>query len=145
MSNLIASLLPVNSIPKVINQNIIILGILEDSKTKASFQVEDLGSEDQHDLLIRAIIDNNHELVEKLLQYDFDVDFEYRSKGQNENNFNAVDKAWQIFSSTNNQTVKEACNKIMLSLIYANSKFPRGFEYGKASMELQALVNYLRI
>ena len=86
-----------------------------------------------------AVQENNCEMVQKLLEYGFHVDCE------DTNGRNAVEFAWINYTDeTSDDEGRSKANTIIINLLKLNSRFPAkkvGFEYKKASPEVQEFIN----
>lgn len=100
-------------------------------------KLETLMNEKDQNLLILAAKDNCNEVVQNLLDCDFDVDDE------DTEHLNAMDHAWSLFidaKKTKNNKAQDQSNKIMISLLNANSKFPSKnvkFDFKKCPKNVQ--------
>jgi len=109
--------------------------------------VEDIGTSDDQNLLFLSIVSNCYDDVEKLCKYNFEVDYKFETKdttGQ-QKRFSAIDKAWDKFVNSNNVNGSNTSNKIILSLLNANSKLPVGFDKSRASPEVQKFIEMSEI
>lgn len=97
-------------------------------------EVINIGDEEYfQDLLMLAALDARSDVVNILLKHDFNVDHEDR------NSLNAIDYAWIKYYNARDANIKAKSNEVILSLLKANSKFPRaGFKYESASNEVQS-------
>ncbi|XP_070500742.1 uncharacterized protein [Chironomus tepperi] len=114
-------------------------GILKSSAGKKIYGVQDLGNIDGHNLLIKAVTDNNAVLVSKLLKYHFDLDFEFEYSENKK--LNAIDKAWEAYVHSTDKVTKSICSQIMLNLLKANSKFPYEFNYDIACDDIKDFID----
>ncbi|KAL7013547.1 hypothetical protein ACKWTF_015459 [Chironomus riparius] len=107
--------------------------------TKEKIKIQELGNESGCNLLMIAVQENNCKMVQKLLEYGFHVDCE------DTNGRNAAEFAWINFTDeTSDNEGRSKANKIIMSLLRLNSRFPAkkvGFEYKKASPEVQEFIN----
>ncbi|KAL7027067.1 hypothetical protein ACKWTF_005287 [Chironomus riparius] len=99
-----------------------------------------IGNKDGHNLLSIAVIQNNHETVEKLLfKYEFDVDYEIEEI--NNKKISIIDLAWRTFTNCQEENVKISNSNIIFSLLIRDAKFPQNFNCEIASAEIQKLVD----
>ncbi|KAL7014345.1 hypothetical protein ACKWTF_015871 [Chironomus riparius] len=108
-------------------------GIPSIFKNKKNLNVKDLKDKNDLNLLILAVIRNQIDIVDKLLKYDFDLDYEVTINPETEVNFTAIDKAWDIFSKSIIEENKVNSSQIIISLLNANSRLPKVFNYDTAS------------
>jgi len=105
-------------------------GILKSSKNKHKLDILDIGSQDGRNLLLIACEKNDLSVVEKLLQLNFDVDYEDDDK------FIAIEIAWDNFvKNDSNKVQREISEKIMITLLSDNSMFPRKISNRKCKIE----------
>lgn len=99
----------------------------------------DLHTKNDHNLIIKAVIENHdNKLIDGLLKHEFDLDHKFVvNLDGTEQCFTAIDKAWENYLHADNEDSKEVSNKIILSLLNANSKFPEKFDFSTASQEVQ--------
>jgi len=95
-------------------------GVLKSSANKNELNIHDIGSQDGRNLLLIACENNDLNLVEKLLELNFDIDYE------DDDNFMAIEIAWDNFvKNDSNKVQRDISEKIMITLLSANSMFPR--------------------
>jgi len=90
---------------------------------------------------MKPITSKKLDLVEKLLAHDYDVNEEFGSEDENKPDFIYIDLLWKEYSKHQQFDVKSKCNKMILILLQADSKFPKGFDYEKSSQEVKHFVN----
>ncbi|KAL7014396.1 hypothetical protein ACKWTF_015903 [Chironomus riparius] len=105
-------------------------GILSKSQERRNLNLQDIGNENEQNLLMLASIDNRDDVVAELLKHDFDVDDEDSEE------HNAIEKAWMNCTNASNLEIKEKSCKIILSLLKNNSKYPKKFDF-KMKNELE--------
>ncbi|CAG9811647.1 unnamed protein product [Chironomus riparius] len=122
-------------------------GILSGSVTNEFYSLEDLGTSNGFNLLFLSVLNNCHEDVEKLCKYNFEIDQEFTIEDESlqTKSFSAIDKAWDNFVNAKDTNVKDASNKIIMSLLNVNSKIPKGFESSTASDEVRNFVKAAKI
>lgn len=118
------------------------VAILTDSVTKHFYNIEDLGTADNYNLLFVSVLNSCYEDVKRLCAYNFKIDQKFKVKNQNgqTKKFSAIDMAWNNSIDPRFIGNKYANNKIILCLLNANSKLPKGFNKAKASSEVQSFV-----
>lgn len=84
-----------------------------------------------------AAHDNRDDIIEQMLLYGLDIDYE------NRDGLNAVECAWSNYiNNLEDPEIADRSNKIILILLNANSKYPNDFDFKKASEEFQ---NFLQM
>lgn len=104
-------------------------------QTRNEIQLQEVGDDENKNLLIIASISNRLPEVQKLIAYEFDVDFD------DINSKNAIDHAWEVYENSSSQHEEDKSSKIILKLLEANSTYPMDFEYAIATKELQNFVD----
>jgi len=114
-------------------------GILKSSQNKKSLNIQDIGSQDGRNLLLIACEKNDLNVVEKLLEFNFDVDYEDDDK------FIAIEIAWDNFvENDSNKVHREINENIMITLLSANSMFPRKISDRKCKIESELIKQFLK-
>lgn len=117
----------------------------------------DLYSGMGHNFLVMASEQTRDDIVEKLLPFDFDLNEGISGMYALNNTlvivgchmkniqFSAIDIAWQNYTlGSDTEDQKRRSNKIILSLLNRNSRFPGphvAFKYEKASIEVKEFIN----
>ncbi|XP_070500670.1 uncharacterized protein [Chironomus tepperi] len=117
-------------------------GILDNFSYRSEFDLKHIGSENGRNLLILAAMNSQNDVVENLIGHNLDVNHEDIS------GCNAIEKVWENY--LNDDSDKVEIEKIMLSLLRANSKFPRAcytvnnneihFEFIKAPKQVRDFI-----
>jgi len=89
-------------------------------------------------LLIIAARLGENDIIDELLNDDFDVDY------VSDDGSNAIDKAWEIFSNLNDTTIQKKYDNIILSLLKSNCKFPKYFVCNLSKLSVN-LVNFVQL
>ncbi|XP_070502345.1 uncharacterized protein [Chironomus tepperi] len=113
-------------------------GLKNDENLKV-FNPLHIGNKDGHNLLSIAVKQNNSEMVDKLLMYNFDVDFEV--KEHNGLNISIIDLAWRTYTDAHEEDVKISSSSIICNLLRYHAKFPKNFITKDASTNIQKLVS----
>jgi len=104
-------------------------GIQENFQFKERIRLQEIGDKDGNNLLTSAILKSRHDVVQNLLNYEFDTD-------------DAIDQAWKIFAESGaDEEKRETANKIILELLKSNSKVPAGFDYDNASEDVKKFID----
>ncbi|CAG9811245.1 unnamed protein product [Chironomus riparius] len=94
-------------------------GILPGWDKSVNIEIRSLGNQKHQNIIIRAVKDGQSEIVSLLVKQAIDIDY------KDEDKLSAMDHAWKDFINITNDSVKYAeYNKIVLSLLNANSKYP---------------------
>ncbi|XP_070504707.1 uncharacterized protein [Chironomus tepperi] len=104
-------------------------GILENFQLKNKIRLQEIGDDQERNILVLATLKGQQNVVKNLLDHDLDPD-------------DAIDTAWELFNENGiDNEKKDEVNKIILNFLRANSKFPADFEYEKASKEVKEFVD----
>ncbi|CAG9811253.1 unnamed protein product [Chironomus riparius] len=113
--------------------------VKSDPKKKlTTVKLEDLSDRNKWNLLILAVKQNLPNVVQILLDYNFDINHE------DYNCNNAMDSAWINYLNPKDDQNKYNSSKIMEFLLKANSKFPKtklGFKAHKAPAKVRNALN----
>lgn len=88
--------------------------------------------------LLEAVKNVNVDEVESALKQHPDIDYE------DKDNKNAIDHAWIILTTTKSSKIRIECSKIILKLLNANSKNPKGkfnFSFESAPKKIQEFID----
>lgn len=100
-------------------------------RLKEKVRLPEIGDEDGQNLLLLAVLKGKHNVVQKLLNFEFDAD-------------EAIDQAWKSYLECNSNIdddKKDSADKIILELLRSNSRIPEGFDYDKASKDVKEFIN----
>ncbi|KAL7015888.1 hypothetical protein ACKWTF_016716 [Chironomus riparius] len=110
-------------------------GILKTISNQYDIDYRQIGNDKGLNLLMLAANDNRDDIIEQILLYGLDIDFE------NRDGLNAIECAWSNYiNNLEDPDISVKSNKIILILLNANSKFPRDFDFKKASEEFQSFL-----